>query len=146
MCVHVLCVNMTLCFFHGYIYPCFFKSTSLNVWTPRSDIRHIRRLWRVRAPAHTHTYDMQTLARTLNCMLSFLSDPHRAQCECQPVAILPSTPVHQFLPRGPQSYPRGLGPALPQSLFTQRKCQDQVWERQQFFLCTVDSWYIPDKS
>lgn len=82
---------------------------------------------------HTHTYDMQTLARTLNRMLSFLSDPHRAQCECQPVAILPSTPVHQFLPRGPQSYPRGLGPALPQSLFTQRKCQDQVWERQQFF-------------
>eukprot|EP00064_Thunnus_orientalis_P009399 superscaffoldBa00001189_g9423 len=57
---------------------------------------------------------------------SFFSDPYTAQCECQPVAILPSTPVHQLLPRGPQSYPRGLRPALPQSLFTQCKCQDQV--------------------
>lgn len=30
-------------------------------------------------------------------------------CVCQPVAILPSTPVHQFLPRGPQPYPKGPG-------------------------------------
>lgn len=81
---------------------------------------------------HTHLH-MQTRAHTLNRMPSFFSDPYRAQYECQPVAILPSTPVHQFLPMGPQSYTRGLGPALRQSLFTQRKCQDQVWGGKHIF-------------
>lgn len=52
----------------------------------------------------------------------------------QPVAILTFTPVHKLFLRGSQSYPRGLGPTLPQSLYAQHKRQDQVWERQQFFV------------
>lgn len=145
MCVHASCVNMTL-LFRGYIYTCFFISTSFGCpWIPHSEIRHTHTHTHrpVQSDTHAHTHTCickhervrtHTHAHALNNTPSFFSDPYRAQCVCQPVAILPSTPVHQLPPRGPQSDPRGRQPVRPQSLFTQRKCQDQVWERQQFFV------------
>lgn len=106
MCVHVLCVNMTL-LFHGYIYSCFFKKYFLECLdTPLRNPTHTQN----GVCVHTHLR-MQTLAHTLNNMPSFLSDPYRAQCVCQPVA--PPLLSISFFPGAPSHTPGAWGLHFP---------------------------------
>lgn len=57
--------------------------------------------------SHTSTCIGKLHTCRITCRVSF-----QTQCECQPVAPLISIPVHQSLPKGPNSSPRGRGPGV----------------------------------
>lgn len=157
MCVHASCVNMTL-LFRGYIYTCFFISTSFGCpWIPHSEIRHTHTQRLVQndthARTHTHTHTCickhehahtHTHTHQTTRLASFQT--HTGPSVCASL-LLYSPPLLSisFLPGAPSQTP-GAGSLYapsPSSLSANARIR---FGKGSSFLCTVDSWYIPDKS
>lgn len=99
---------MTL-LFNVYIYPRVIKSASLDRRrTSRSGIWHelVRTIC-----TYTHLLYLSKNSSTHWTAHLVPFQTHKGLSECASL-LLYSNPVHQLLPRDPQSYPRGLGPTL----------------------------------
>lgn len=136
ICVHVSRENVTP-LFNIYIYSHIFKGTSLD---PR-----MTSTWACAHGVHINIHLLH-LSKDLNTHWTTHLAPfqtHTGLSECASL-LLYSNPVHHLLPRDPQSYPRGLGPALPRPSLLSTNSRIRFGKGSSF-LCTVDSWNIPDK-
>lgn len=144
MCLKVSKYCMTM-FFQDYIYTCFFKSTSLTVCKPHLEIWHTflqADAWkRLRVCTYTSTHYSTLSQSHIQLLFRSIQAPVWVPACC----FTPSLLSIRFLPGAFSCPPRVQGLRFPSSSSLGAIARIRFWKGASF-LCTVDSWYIPDNS
>ena len=112
-----------------YLHMLLLKYFHEGLEIPLRNPKHIYRQADTHAHTRTHLHNTHKHTQWITSIASFQT--HTGPSVSASLLLYsPSTSVHQFFPRGPWLYPL----CFPRSLSMQRKCQDQVWGGQHFFV------------